>query len=103
MVVLRLLGLWLFLFALVCLAIDGTKSLAAEELIITSLEEMWIQLHSVSFEALQTLIQANLYEFVQDPILAFIFSLPVWAIFAVLGTFLYWLGKKRIRTSVYIN
>ncbi len=103
MMIIRILGLWTFLLAIICIAIDGTKSLAADELIITSLAEQWNQLHSKSFVAFQNSIVSYVPTFLWDNIFAIILTWPTWIVLILFGTFLYWVGNRKKRTSIYIN
>lgn len=46
--VLRLLGTWLLGVALILIIIDGTKTLAADGIVLTSLSDAWAMLHAPS-------------------------------------------------------
>lgn len=48
--VLRLLGTWLLGVALILIIIDGTKSLAVDGLVLSSLSDAWSMLHEESLE-----------------------------------------------------
>lgn len=103
MLILRILGFWIFLLALISFAVDGTRSLAADELIITSFVAQWNELHSPSLSVFQDLIDKNTPEFINNFIMLNLLSWPCWVILAVIGFFLHWVGRKRSKTSIYIN
>ncbi|ODA67841.1 hypothetical protein A7A08_01007 [Methyloligella halotolerans] len=100
----RALGVILLLFAMVALVVDGTKSLGAGgDIVITPLAQQWQDLAPESYAGSQSWVNETagpgFWELAALPIL----GLPAWAIFGVLGIFLYWLGQKREKTEVFIN
>ncbi len=103
MAIIRFIGIFIFLLGLISLAVDGTKSLASEEIVITSLEEFWMEVHSKSFDAFQVAAEGYLPAFLNDTLLDSVLSFPLWVILGVLGVLLSWVGRKRTRTSVFIN
>ncbi|MGH1351778.1 MAG: hypothetical protein ACRBBN_13380 [Methyloligellaceae bacterium] len=104
MAFIRFIGVFIFLLGLIAFAVDGTKSLASDgEVVITSLEEFWMEVHSKSFDSFQVAAEGVLPAFLNDTILDSILSFPLWVILGILGVLLSWLGRKRTRTSAFIN
>jgi len=105
MMLLRVLGVWSLILAMVILTIDGTKSLASSEgqWIATPLGETWFKLHAPSLNTAQAAIERHVDPALWDPVILSILQVPSWIVFAVLGLLLYWLGRKRRRIDVYDN
>ena len=105
MMMLRVLGVWSLLLAMVVLTIDGTKSLASSEgqWIATPLGEHWFKLDAASLNAAQAAIERYVSPTLWDPVIVSFLQVPSWIIFGVLGLALYWCGRKRRRLNVYDN
>lgn len=89
----RALGTWLIGLALVLLVIDGTRSLGADGLVLTSLDALWRQLHAESLVALEGFVQTRLFGALLDAGLAGLLSYPAFAVFGVPGIVLALLGR----------
>ncbi|MBV1887480.1 MAG: hypothetical protein KUG61_10385 [Parvibaculaceae bacterium] len=94
MVIFRILGLILVVFALMALGADGIQSLEAGELSLRSTTELWTLLNAASLEAFSAWV-AGLPAFVQDPIVSSLLSIPVWVTLGVLGLLIAFLFRKR--------
>ncbi len=103
MAIIRFFGVFIFLLALISLAVDGTKSLASEAVSITSVEEFWQEVHGKSFYSFEGAAEGFLPVFLNDTVLEGILALPLWVFLGLLGVLLSWLGRKRTKTSVFIN
>ncbi len=103
MIIFRILGMWVLIAAVMALVVDGTKSLAANEIITTSFGELWRMLSPMSFQAAREAIEINLSPFVWDPVITAVLMWPGWLLLLVLGWFLTWLGRPRHRTTLYVN
>lgn len=102
--ILRVLGVWSLLAAMVALTIDGTKSLATPgSLQMARLGETWQQISADSMDAFQATVEQSLLPWLWDPVTLAILQVPTWIFFTGLGLLLYWLGRRRERQSVYIN
>ena len=51
--ILRILGTWLLGLALILLIVDGTKSLGANAVVMTSLNDTWVALSASSLAAVK--------------------------------------------------
>ena len=93
---LRFAGLWLFAIALVAAVIDGAKTIAAAELVLTPLGLAWSQLAPVSLIQTQFAIEEHLGQpWLWDVIAEWVLSAPVWLVFGILGLLLMLLGRRR--------
>lgn len=95
----RFLGLWLIAGALVALVVDGAKTIAASALTVTSLGSTWAALSPAMLMRSQEFVQRNLEAYVGhwlwDPLIQWILMLPTWLVFAALGGWLIYLGRRR--------
>ena len=90
----RVLGTWLIGLALVLLVIDGTKSLGANALVFTSLEDLWTQVHPPSLDAVNAFFDSRFFADLLDAALAALLGYPAFAVFGVPGIVLALLGRK---------
>jgi len=105
MFLLRVLGVWSLLVAMIALTIDGTKSLASGEgqWIATPLGEHWFKLNASSLNGAQAAIERHVHPFLWDPVVISLLQVPSWILFGVLGIALYWFGRRRHHLNVYEN
>ncbi len=102
--VLRTLGIWLLLLAMVAAVVDATKSLAGGGAwVVTPLGEQWRQLAPEMLGGFRQWIIDSVGAWLWDPILLSILAAPTWVVFGILGVLLYWLGQKRKEVEVFIN
>ncbi len=101
---LRLLGVWLLLLAMVAAVVDATKSLAGGGAwVVTPMGEQWKALSPETLEGAKAGIQTHAAPFLWDPVMTTILDAPTWVVFGILGVLLYWLGQKRKPVEVFIN
>ncbi|SMQ85685.1 hypothetical protein SAMN06295905_2974 [Devosia lucknowensis] len=91
---LRILGTWLIGLALIYLVIDGTKSLAANAFVFTSLGQAWTQLHAPSLEATQAFLDSRFFADLLGVALEALLTYPVFAVLAVPGIILALMGRR---------
>lgn len=102
--VLRILGVWLLLLAMVAAVVDATKSLAGGGAwVVTPMGDQWRELAPESLNVSKAWIEANAGAWLWDPVIVAILAAPTWVVFGILGVFLYWLGQKRKEVEVFIN
>jgi len=92
---LRLAGTWMLGMALVLLIMDGTKSMAANALLITSMGDDWAMVHAASLSGFQQMISASPAKFIWGPLIQPVLSWPGWAVLGVPGIILAFLGRSR--------
>ena len=104
MMILRALGVSALLLAMVAFTIDATTSLASnDQWVLTPLGEHWFKLHAASLNVSQAAVERYAYPFLWDPVIFTILQTPTWVFFGLLGTLLYWLGRRRRRIEVFTN
>lgn len=92
--VLRLVGTWLLGLALVLLVIDGTKSLAASDIVMTSLSQIWLFVHPQSLGNVDQFMAANGAGPVWDLVRGTLLDWPAFAILGGLGILSAFAGRR---------
>ena len=101
---LRVLGIWSLLAAMVILTVDGTKSLASDgPWVFTTLGAQWFSLHAASLNTAQAAVERYVHPALWDPVTVTALQMPAWIFFTGFGILLYWLGRRRRPRSVYSN
>ncbi len=99
--ILRIVGTWLLGMALILLIIDGTKSLGANGLVMTSLGDTWASLNAASLAAIRSFFDSRFFGSVLNPLLTALLGLPGFAVLGVPGIVLAVMGRsKRARHFV---
>lgn len=100
--ILRILGTWLLGVALILLIIDGTRSLGANTLTFTSFGEAWTWINAESLAVTREFFASRFFGPVLEPAIAALLAFPSWAVLAVPGALLAWMGRSR-RTRVFVQ
>ncbi len=95
----RVLGLWLIAASIVGIVIDGTKSIAADDLIVTPLGETWFVLSPSTLNLVQAGIERNIHPWLWDPVIQWLLMLPNWLVIGAIGFFLVWLTTPKSSTA----
>jgi hypothetical protein len=104
LLLLRILGVWLLLLAMVAAVVDATKSLAGGGAwVVTPMGEQWQALNPDTLTATKAWIETNAGKYLWDPVMVTILHAPTWVVFGILGVLLYWLGQKRKPVELFIN
>ena len=93
--VLRIIGTWLLGLALILMIIDGTKSLAANALVMTSLGDTWNSLNAGGLAALRGFIDTRFFGPVLEPILTAMLFCPGFVALGIPGVLLVFFGRSR--------
>lgn len=94
---LRFIGFWLLAGGFVALIVDGTRSIAASRLLLTSASDAWLALAPDSLSRLEAAGHGRwplLWDYGAAPVL----GLPVFFVLVVLGVILLALGQVRERS-----
>jgi len=89
----RTLGTWLLALAVVLIVIDGTKSLAANEILTTSLADYWGSLSAETLSFVETFFSTRLFAELLDQVLAAALAGPAFVVAGIPGLILAVLGR----------
>jgi hypothetical protein len=92
---LRTLGLLFLAAAFVFVVYDGTKSIAANALLYSRVDEIWSQLHAASLQQLQPLIEKNAPPWLWDPVTTSVLHAPAIAVCGIVGIVLILMGRRK--------
>ena len=91
----RFIGVLCLAAAFILLIYDGTKSIAGNNLYLTSVRELWDLINAGSLAELKPLIQPYANGVLWDPVMLTLLAAPSWSVFGVLGIILVLLGRKK--------
>ena len=97
MLIFRLIGYLLALAGLGFLIVDGARSIAAGELILTKFGQSWFDLDSASLNGAQALVQRYLHPYIWDPIIQTVLQWPTFAVALGLSLLFVVIGRPRRR------
>lgn len=104
MFLLRIIGLWILILGFMALVYDGTKTMANNGTIsITSLGGHWTALNEQSFNFLEKIISNGLHPVLWNAIFETALLLPAWFALGLVGSWLYWVGRKRKKIEIFMN
>ena len=92
---LRIASVALLASAFASAVIDGTRSIAANAVTLTSFGETCGRLFPKAFPLLQPMVQARLPAWVWNPVLVDLLRVPTWLVLAVLGLAVLRLSRRR--------
>ena len=93
----------LLLIAVIAAVADGTRTLAAERLVLTSAGEQWNKIAPNSLRYAQTYVQRTTHPLVWETVVRPLLLLPTCALFGGLGFLLAYIGRRRRRVNVFAN
>jgi hypothetical protein len=89
-------------FGLICLAAafvlviyDGTKSIAADNLYLTSVQALWDLINAGSLARLKPVIVPYAHGVLWDPVMLTFLAAPSWLVLGVLGIIFVLFGRKK--------
>jgi hypothetical protein len=91
----RFIGLWILAAGFIALVYDGTKSIAGNQIFITSLRDTWTALHATSLDRLQPAIEQHVARWLWDPVVLAVLAAPTWLVLGVIGSILILIGRKK--------
>ena len=91
----RILGTWLLGLALILIVVDGTKSLAANTIVMTPLQDIWAYLNSASIEAVRGFFASRFFGDLLRPGFEALLAYPAFAVVGVPGLLLALAGRSR--------
>jgi hypothetical protein len=94
-VIVRFIGLMLMAAGFAALVIDGTRSIASNALVLTSLREMLSRIAPSKFPLIEAATEKKLGHWAWDPLLTTIMSLPTWLVVGGIGALLFLATRRR--------
>lgn len=91
----RILGTWLLGLALILIVVDGTKSLAANTIVMTPLQEIWAFLNAGSIEGVRAFFASRFFGDLLRPSFETILAYPAFAVVGIPGILLALAGRSR--------
>ncbi|MCC2095588.1 MAG: hypothetical protein KDJ29_01775 [Hyphomicrobiales bacterium] len=101
--IIRAIGVVFLASALAALIIDGTRSIAASKVMVTTFGVMASYMFPKGFAALKPAVEQQVHPLLWDPFLVALFWLPAFIVMAVLGLLLIWLARRREVTVGYTS
>ena len=98
----RLIGTWLLALALILFVVDGARTLATGQLVLTSLARTWGQLNAESLAAVQDFFATRFFGAVLTPLAAVLVDAPGWIVLGIPGICLAWAGRTR-RARLFVR
>jgi len=98
----RFLGFWILAGGFVALVVDGTRSIAASSLVLTSLRSAWASVAASSLTQVEAMVSA-IAPWAWTRVLAPVLDVPLFAVLAVLGLLLLAIGRRRTRSRFDTN
>ncbi|HEY5305164.1 MAG TPA: hypothetical protein VIJ52_00655 [Pseudolabrys sp.] len=92
---LRFIGLIGLAAAFILVIYDGTKSIAGNELFLTSVSTLWTLINANSLAKLQPLLSPYANGILWDPIAVAVLAAPAWAALGILGILFILLGRRK--------
>ncbi|MBA3904713.1 MAG: hypothetical protein C0522_13755 [Rhodocyclaceae bacterium] len=93
--VFRFVGLFVLAAAFVALLYDGTKTIAADQISITPLEQIWTYLDAASLQRLKEAVSRHASAWVWDSLFATVLTAPAALVLAILGALLMLIGRRK--------
>ena len=104
MFLLRVIGGWVLLAAIIALVDDVTYSYeTGAKLAFASLGTDWDMVSSASRAAFETGIERHVTPLLWDPVILTVLKAPAFAALGVIGVLLYLAGLRRRRLNIYAN
>jgi hypothetical protein len=91
----RFLGLLCLAAAFILVVYDGTKSIAGNAVVFTSVRDLWTLVHPASLAKLQPLIAPYAGGFFWDPVTLAFLDAPAEAVLGVAGILFLLLGRRK--------
>jgi hypothetical protein len=98
---LRTLGLLFLAAAFIFLVYDGTRSIAANVLLYSKVDEIWSLLHTASLQQLQPSIAKHAPPWLWDPVVTTLLDAPAVVVLGIIGAILILLGRRKKRLIGY--
>jgi len=92
--VLRFIGMWLLAGGFVALVLDGVRSIASSEIVLSPLGVTWFATSEESFAQFQTFVETRLPAGTWETVMVPLMQAPLAAVLGVLGLILMLIGRR---------
>ena len=92
---LRFIGVLCLAAAFILVIYDGTKSIAGNNLYLTSVRALWDLINAGSLAQLKPLVQPYANGVLWDPVMLAFLAAPSWSVLGILGIIFVLLGRKK--------
>ena len=97
---LRFIGMWILAGGFVALVLDGVRSIASSEIVMTPLGVAWLATDEDSLARFQQLVTQNLPAGTWDLVMAPLLQAPLFLVLAALGLLLMLIGRRKEKRGV---
>lgn len=95
----RFAGLWLLAGGFVAFVVDGTRSIASSDIVMTPLGEAWFAVNQSSLGAFQGLVETHLSPEIWERFMVPLLMAPLAAVLGGSGMLLLLLGRRSARAE----
>ena len=99
----RLIGLVLLAAGFIFLIYDGTRSIAGNMVLMTTLETAWNTLLSTGPDVFRPAIDRIGVPWLWDPVIRYVLKRPTWLILGILGAIFMLLGRSKKKLIGYVR
>jgi len=99
----RFIGLICLAAAFILVIYDGTKSIAANSLFLTSVRTLWELINAGSLQKLKPLIDPYAGGLLWDPVMVAILAAPSWSLLGGFGILLLLFGRRKRPLIGYVR
>lgn len=93
--VFRFVGLWVLAAGFVALVRDGTKSIAANAIFVTRLDDDWNNIHPPSLDSLKALAERYAGPWLWEFASLYVLAAPTWLVLGLVGSIFILIGRKK--------
>src|SRR5688500_6920599 len=90
----RLLAMLALAVAVIMAVLDATRTVAAEQLVLTTLAESWMTVSPDTLETARGFVQDRMHPLFWDPVVVQLLGLPGFLVFGALALLLYAIGRR---------
>lgn len=99
----KVLGLVLVAAGFIGIVVDGTRSIANQEIVFAPLGQVLFQMFPETFPILEPAIARHVSPFLWDPVILTVLLWPASLVSFVLGALLLWAAQKRTESVGYLT
>ncbi|WP_394888875.1 hypothetical protein ACG873_27415 [Mesorhizobium sp. AaZ16] len=90
----RLLAMIALAVAVIMAVLDATRTIAAEQLVLTPLNTSWMTMSPDTLDAVRVFVQDRIHPLIWDPVAVLVLGLPGFVVFGAIAFLLYAIGRR---------